>query len=389
MPKQHKSTIEQISDFSHQSMLLREYDLKISKTNKLGEGNLNLLLFGLFGEVGSVMDTSKKKSREQKAYFGRRADVVEELGDVLWYFTTICRELGENVERVFIDAIGGSEYERSLAASDRPEYPISGLLKTNDLVPRNDALLELAQTASTLLSTTNIDDRTRTHLRSFALVLLKVIQSVEIPFAEILHKNVEKTVGLFVDPDLKEMPNFDSDFEEEEQIPSNFEIEFTQRKSGQCYLRWNGVFIGDPLTDNIEDEDYYRFHDVFHLAHAAILHWSPVFRALIKQKRKSKPDYDRNQDGGRSRVVEEGLTAWIFSRAKELNFFEDQTQLSIDLLKTVQGFVRGYEVEECPLSLWQRAILHGYKVFRQLKENNGGVVIGNRETRTICYRCLK
>ena len=29
---------------------------------------------------------------------------------------------------------------------------------------------------------------------------------------------------------------------------------------------------------------------------------------------------DEAQDGGRAIVVEEGLTAWIFSRAKELNF---------------------------------------------------------------------
>jgi hypothetical protein len=43
----------------------------------------------------------------------------------------------------------------------------------------------------------------------------------------------------------------------------------------------NGVFIGDPLTDNIRDPDGYRFHDVFHFARAAILHWSPTFRALI------------------------------------------------------------------------------------------------------------
>ncbi|MCH8048950.1 hypothetical protein IIC44_02535, partial [Patescibacteria group bacterium] len=33
--------------------------------------------------------------------------------------------------------------------------------------------------------------------------------------------------------------------------------------------------------------------------------------------------------------VEEGLTAWIFSRAKDLNFFEGHTSISFDLLKTV------------------------------------------------------
>lgn len=154
-------------------------------------------------------------------------------------------------------------------------------------------------------------------------------------------------------------------------------------------IQWNGVFIGDPLTDNIADRDGYRFHDVFHFSYAAILHWSPVFRALIKHKRKSKPKYDEEQDGGRAIVVEEGLTAWIFSRAKELNFFENQKKISLGILKTIGEFVSGYEVEECPLKLWERAILDGYAVFRQLKENQGGWIIGDREQRTIKYMPLE
>ena len=83
---------------------------------------------------------------------------------------------------------------------------------------------------------------------------------------------------------------------------------------------------------------------------------SRTFRALIKQKRKSDPIIDEAQDGGRAIVVEEGLSAWIFTRAKELNYFAGQNGLSFDLLKTVRQFVSGYEVEVCPLSLWEMAI---------------------------------
>ena len=93
-------------------------------------------------------------------------------------------------------------------------------------------------------------------------------------------------------PDTEKLPRFDDIFSDDEQIPTNFEITVTQRKSGKTYLQWHGVFIGDPLTDNIRDKDGYRYHDVFHLAHAAVLHWSPVFRALIKHKRKSDPSVD-------------------------------------------------------------------------------------------------
>lgn len=374
------------SEFSQQSMLLREYKRVVFETNRLGSGKLQVLLFGLFGEVGSVMDTAKKKVRENDAYLGFKTDVNEELGDVLWYFTTICRELGEDVEHVFFDTIGDKNNDHTLAASDIPQYPISRLSSIRGLATCNGALIKLGQTASALLGINELDENAKANLRVFAQVFLQVVRSVDIPFAQIVRKNVEKTTGRFVEPDLKNMPKFDDQFENEEQIPDKFEIEFIMRKDDQCYLRWNNVFIGDPLTDNIAVEDFYRFHDVFHLAHAAILHWSPVFRALIKQKRKSDPKYDRDQDGGRAKVVEEGLTAWVFSQAKAQDFFEGQTQLSFDLLKTVQVFVRGYEVEKCPLKLWERAILKGYEIFRDLKENNGGKVIGNRETRTICYR---
>ena len=106
-------------------------------------------------------------------------------------------------------------------------------------------------------------------------------------------------------------------------------------------------------------------------------------------KRKSKPKYDEEQDSGRAIVVEEGLTAWIFSRAKELNFFEKQEKISLGILKTIGEFVSGYEVEKCPLKLWEKAILDGYAVFRQLKENQGGWIIGDREQRTIKYMPLE
>ena len=56
------------------------------------------------------------------------------------------------------------------------------------------------------------------------------------------------------------------------------------------------------------------------------------------------------------------------------------------MLKTVEQFVQGYEVEQCPLSLWEKAILDGYEVFRQVVTNNGGTVIGDRATRSISYR---
>jgi hypothetical protein len=143
------------------------------------------------------------------------------------------------------------------------------------------------------------------------------------------------------------------------------------------------------LTDNITDQDGYRFHDVFHFAYAAVLHWSPVVRALIKQKRKSSPKYDEEQDSGRAIVVEEGLTAWIFSQAKELSFFDGQNRIPLGMLKTIGEFVNGYEVDKCPLKLWEKAVLEGYMVFRQIRDANGGWIVGDRTLRTIRFEPLE
>ena len=95
---------------------------------------------------------------------------------------------------------------------------------------------------------------------------------------------------------------------------------------------------------------------------------------------------DETQDSGRAIVVEEGLSAFIFSRAKTLALFEGQRSVSFDLLKTVKQFVDGYEVDACPLKLWEDAILQGYDVFRRVSRNEGGIVRGDRTHRRVEYR---
>ncbi|MCY4131008.1 MAG: nucleotide pyrophosphohydrolase [Gammaproteobacteria bacterium] len=249
--------------------------------------------------------------------------------------------------------------------------------------------MKLGEAAASLLTVKGHNKTTTDLLCMFADLYLRIVQAAKVPFAEIVHSNIKKVRGRFLEFNLADLPDFDRDFPPEERLPEHFEIEIVQRMEGKSYMRWNGVFIGDPLTDNIMDPDGYRFHDVFHLSYAAILHWSPIFRGLIKQKRKSRPEIDEGEDGGRARVVEEGLSAWIFSRAKDQGFFEGRESLSFDLLKVVQGFVRGYEVEKCPLSLWEYAILEGYKVFREVRKNEEGIVIGDRNTRTITYKSIE
>lgn len=364
---------------------LQEYERVIVKTDKFSNEEITPILLGLYGEVGSIMAASKKYHREKTAYAGYKESVEEEFGDALWYFAAICRRIGANLGNVFESAISDS-HVKVIAANDHEDAPISQIISASEIESLDSALIDLGYIAANLLKLDINSSEFRERLIDFARNYIQAIQSTGLAFAKIVKGNMNKALGRFSMPDVAFLPDFDISFPEEEQLPRKFEIHITQRKSGQCYLRWNDVFIGSPLTDNIRDPDSYRFHDVFHLAHAAILHWSPTFRALIKQKRKSNPVFDEAQDGGRAIVVEEGLTAWLFSYSKGLDYFDGHDGISFDALKTIQKFVHGYEVEKCPLKLWEDAILQGYSVFRQVRKNNGGIVIGDRESRTISYR---
>ncbi len=368
---------------------LQQYEQANAGTDKFKTEDVTHILLGLYGEVGSIMAASKKYCREKEAYPGYKYAVEEEFGDALWYFAALCRRLDIQLADVFESAV--DQTDKIIAANDQENAPICQIVTLSRVNDINDILLELGRVTAQLLNINIKDKKSKTEeiLIDFARVYLDAIQPTGLAFASIVKTNLKKTSGRFSELEIDKLPKFDDNFPAEEQLPGRFEIHITQRKSGQSYLQWNGVFIGAPLSDNIREPDGYRFHDVFHLAHAAILHWSPTFRALIKHKRKSNPVVDEAQDSGRAIVIEEGLSAWLYSYAKDVDYFAGHKSLSFDVLKTIQKFVNGYEVEQCPLNLWERAILQGYEVFRQVRENNGGIIIGDRESRTIKYQLLE
>ncbi|MGX8008382.1 hypothetical protein ACVDG8_004870 [Mesorhizobium sp. ORM8.1] len=166
-------------------------------------------------------------------------------------------------------------------------------------------------------------------------------------------------------------------------------IEIYEREAanGKRYVlqRCNGLFIGDRLTDNIMRPDDYRFHDAFHYAYAAVLGWSPVTRALFRRKRKSEARVDEGQDGARAGLIEEGVATYVFGTAKDFDFFDGQRpgDLSFTFLKNVRQFVRGYEVDRCPLWLWEDAILQGNRAFRFLRTHRRGILKMDLKSRSL------
>ena len=363
------------------SLLLSDYAVQIADTDVLDPADIGPILHGLYGEVGGIMSTAKKHIREKSAYPGFKRAAEEEFGDTLWYLAALCRRLSFSLDELFAEAASGERFRTVGAASDMVEGTFAHDAMPISVDSVDTTLFKLGRSAAALLGST--PDRTK--ITAFASDYLDALHAAKLAFSDVARSNLQKARGAFLEPQAEDLIDFDVEFGIEEQLPRVFEIRVNQRDSGRSYLQWNGVFIGDPLTDNIADPDGYRFHDVFHFSYAAILHWSPVIRALIKHKRKSRPEYDETQDSGRAIVVEEGLTAWIFTRAKELNLFEGQERISLGMLKTIGEFVTGYEVSKCPLKLWERAILEGYAVFRQLRAAQGGWIIGDRALRTIRY----
>ncbi|MBL8039218.1 MAG: nucleoside triphosphate pyrophosphohydrolase family protein [Nitrospira sp.] len=373
-------------DTQARSVLLIDYAQQVEPTDNLPFEDLHPVLLGLFGEVGSIMSTAKKLHREGKAFAGYRQAAIEEFGDALWYLAAICRRLEIGIDTVFSEAIRAAGYKGVLVAGDTPDWQVDIPNRGKPISHLDSVLLKLGEATAALLTLKANPSNPKTVLLSFADCYLECLEAAGMSFRQVVEFNIGKTRGRFLVPTPHTLPTFDDEFEAEERIPEHFEMRIVQCKSGRTVIQWNGVFIGEPLTDNIRDEDGYRFHDVFHFAHASILHWSPTFRSLIKHKRKSNLKIDEAQDGGRAIVIEEGLTAWIFSRAKLHGFFAGHKSISFDMLKTVQQFVSGYEVEACPLKLWEDAILQGYEVFRKIRDNNGGTVIGDRTARRVSYR---
>jgi NTP pyrophosphatase (non-canonical NTP hydrolase) len=363
-----------------------EFERRAAASDQLAN-DMDTALLGLVGEVGSLVSALKKKRRDTDGFLGYHDSVLEELGDVLWYVSAVARRGGTSLA----DALA-----RATSICQQADVTLGKLAprSADSLDERafERALLELAGEAGDLAKRfvgaayRNNVDALREDLVKFLRPLGRAAAAAEASLDLAGWKNIAKTEDRWP-TDRKFPPLFDEGLHVDEQLPRLLCVQIYEREvNGKKFVfqKSGGVLLGDRLTDNHLPEDDYRFHDVFHLAHAAVLGWSPTTRALLKIKRKSLPKIDENEDGARANLIEEGLATWIFETAKRHQFFANTPQLGLDLLKAVKNFVRGYEADQLPLWLWERAILQGYAVFRELQFHRRGIAIadlGRRELR--------
>jgi|ERR1051326_4871736 NTP pyrophosphatase (non-canonical NTP hydrolase) len=286
-----------------------EYQERASKTiqKKDSEESASEIIpfLGIIGEIGSVVTQLKIKMRDGKAYTAYKKKLGEELGDVLWYVSTIA-------------------YQNELKLGDIAK---ENLLKIHDRF--------LADDPSTYI-------------------------------------------------------DFDANYPEAERFPDEFEIEFAAfddngKKKIKIIDKRDNEPIGNPLTDNAYDDDGYRFHDIFHYGYLAILGWSPVIRKLLELKRKSKPEVDENEDGARAQITEELVSLFIYHQVLDHDLLKYSDNVDSAIIKKVQNLVMKTEIKNCSGKQWERAILSSYKVFNELRANNGGRVLVSKKNRSLIY----
>ena len=368
-------------------LTISAYHLAAQRTDqrrKIDDG-LAFPLLGLFGETGSLLSEVKKKQRDPIAYLGYEETVLEELGDVLWYLTAVAdrahltlADLAINLDHGLEDWHGSGDDTLTFAAIEASTHPVASAPSAQF----EKALLNLSAEVGLLMTdyTAGRLQRNRSALKGRLIAVLRDLRTAAheagIPLSRAALSNLAKIDDRW--PQTRTLPPlFDDAFPVTEQLPRRLAIkieEVKQNGKNVAILTRDGLPIGDPLTDNRAEDDDYRFHDIFHLSYAAHLGWSPTLRRLLKVKRKSNPLVDEVQDGARAILIEEGIATWIFNHAQRLALFDGIERLDYGLLKSVRRFVSGYEAENCPLWLWEEAILNGYKVFREMRKQRSGTV---------------
>jgi NTP pyrophosphatase (non-canonical NTP hydrolase) len=372
----------------------QEFTRLTDQNKKTGYAGFMLPFLGIYGEVGSLLSELKKKQRDAGSYVGYAESVVEELGDVMWYFTNIAARANLSLETL------AQRMTRELHDWDEETHDFRTF---DDLQSRGEhagptsgekferGAIALAAKVGRLLDHVSIGsiegnrDLLSADLVEILRAIVQAADDADVSLQEAVQRNIKKVTSRWPIERIYP-PLFDDRLEGDEQLPRHIKMLIAEKRVGDeafVVQTCNGIKIGDRLTDNKAEQDDYRFHDVFHLSYAAILGWSPVTRALFKMKRKSDPRVDENEDGARAVLIEEGVATWIFNDAIRLNYFAEIQSLDYTLLKAVKELVKGYEVEACPMWLWEKAILDGFKAFRFLKEHRRGLITADLIERRI------
>jgi NTP pyrophosphatase (non-canonical NTP hydrolase) len=228
---------------------------------------------------------------------------------------------------------------------------------------------------------------------------LTAIATIEgIPLSRVLKSNLQKTHDRWSSLQGSIQLDFEGDFlddkyEDHEQFPREFVAEFREGidKDGKdCIdIFVNGNRFGNQIRDNHYEDDYYRYHDIFHFSYVTFLGWSPTSRGLMKRKRRSNENVNEVEDGGRAVVIDEAISALVFEHAKHHNYYEGVKTLDEKLLQTIRLLTGHLEVKTAKLQEWEQAILTGFEVWRKMKHEKEGRIICNLYEKTMFFEKIE
>ena len=430
-------------------MLVAEYDRFVRESDQsVGrphEAQLDIALFGLAAEIGSLISALKKRllcEAGREVWDHPNEEIIEELGDVMWYCFSLAR-IANPDKPINIFAHDISNLKREISASDARGRRIRGVLDDT----KWQKFLAQAEHLPKLTRNMNFEDyqqlaflTARTQKRTLTEVCIAVIwqlaaelfrrklpeielelnqslpsrpindvlgeiawhisalaKTYNLSLSDIASKNIEKVS--YRQNRAHPTPLHDNGFPSSEQFPRHFEVVFMTTARGRSRMYFDGKQLGDDLTDNAYDDDGYRFHDIMHLANVAKLGWSPVFRGLMGRKRKSEPKVDEIEDGARAKIVEEAVVKFIHSEGERIvrlthpsplrtpvRLFATRAEITFRFLKTIHELVSGLEVEQNRFWEWEDAIIEGYKIFDQLRRKGQGTVTIDLETKSISFQ---
>jgi NTP pyrophosphatase (non-canonical NTP hydrolase) len=411
-------------------MLISDYRGFVRETNLSEVQNgFDIALYGLAGEVGSLVAALKKKllAAGRSDWNTPNDEIIEELGDCFWYLFA----LGEAAEAGDFIAADVEGLAVEIGSADERAERLRAILgkKATDFLAGVPVFLGACEAArATLEDYQRLAFLTRrTHEDQLAEVCIAVLQQltaqlfrdklplserelntevVDQPIGKVLghvawhlsalaslyklslsdvaarnQRKLERRFGRGEPPPLP-----DRDAPPGEQLPRRFDVVFVSVEPGRSRMYLDGRRLGDDLTDNAHAEDGYRFHDVMHLALAAKLGWSPVLRKLMGRKRRSNPRTDEVEDGARAQIVEEAVIKAIHAEGVRLaelaapagrsraRLFANGADISFAFLKRLEQFVAGLEVEGSRYREWEGAIVAGFAIFEQLRSNGRGTV---------------
>jgi hypothetical protein len=231
------------------------------------------------------------------------------------------------------------------------------------------------------------DEVIRIELGDILWYLASLTSKSGLTLGEVAVANLAKTRARWLHNDSNPPTSYDDGMPDGQRLPRRFEAVFTTYATDgvtKCSMTIEGEEFGDPIDDNTRYEDSYRFHDVFHLAHAAILGWSPVLRLLVDRKRRDD-DRDRTEDGARAIAAEEAVTAMVFAFAERWDYFSEAEHVDETILNAAKAATSRLEVGGRTSGDWERAILAGYTVWRDLRDHEGGRVSVDLDASTIAY----